>query len=75
MAENDADGPGMTGPELKAIRTQLGLSQPKFMGLFGIKSKITISDYENGRAPIPEYVRRLSIVALAAAQIRAVMED
>lgn len=54
----------MTGPEMKSIRTELGLSAVQLGRAFGYGGgdatiAVMISKYENGSRPIPSHLSRL----------------
>ena len=51
--------PRMSGEELRAIRLRLRMTQEQF-GRALAKHRITISDYEREKFPIPETVARLA---------------
>ncbi len=57
----------MTGKELRRIREKMGLTQVEFAREFGYKRKATISEFENGKKPIPasleKHVRRAVLLA------------
>jgi len=51
----------MTGAELKAIRSELGLSQALFAWNLGVAGgKTTIYRWEHGHYPVPETVAKLA---------------
>ena len=53
----------MTGPELKAIRHRLGLTQSQFglaLALTADSRKVNVCQWEGGRTPIPHDKARLA---------------
>jgi transcriptional regulator with XRE-family HTH domain len=46
----------MTKEEFKAHRESLGLTQAEFAKYLGLSREKTISEYENGKTPIPAWV-------------------
>jgi transcriptional regulator with XRE-family HTH domain len=46
----------MTKEQLKEIREKLGLTQAQFAEYLGLSREKTISEYENGKTPIPAWI-------------------
>lgn len=49
----------MTKEELKAFRESKGLTQAQFAELVGLKREKTISDYERGDLPVPDWLAKM----------------
>ena len=49
----------MSGDELKAYRESKGLTQAQFAELVGLQRFRTITDYETGKRPIPEWLAKM----------------
>ena len=68
----------MTGPELRAARLQLGLTQRDMAELLGLAHGRTSRSYtalENGRRRIQEPLARLVTVLVRFPEVRIFMED
>ncbi len=46
----------MNGQKLKEFREKLGLTQKEFADRIGLQREKTISEYENGKKPIPNWL-------------------
>jgi DNA-binding transcriptional regulator YiaG len=57
----------MSGDELKALRTQHGLTQPALAELVGVHWN-TVARWEQGARSIPEPIARLVVIVLKASK-------